>query len=301
MGEVLNRVRAQLNFDPRAVGLRLRSNRILEGGHTSLQFGRSDDFVDLREYVIGDDVRDIDWKASARSPQLVVRRYVAEKAQEFLLVADTGANLLATAPSGERKRDLALLALGAVGLIASAQSDKISLVFGDDRGSSIEPGKTGEDHLEQILTLLNNIHIEVGNASNIVRQLEFIAANLDKRYAVYIVCDEPPVTQELVAAAMAVRARNTIHWLLIEDLDILGQTGQPDTAEEVLDVATGRALLTPAVLGHRVLDAYRRAEAARWAQWQAFTAQLGSPFYRISATSDIGAALAKFGQGVRNA
>jgi uncharacterized protein (DUF58 family) len=298
MGEVLNRVRAQLNFDPRSVAVRLRSNRILEGGHTSLQFGRSDDFVDLREYVIGDDVRDIDWKASARSPQLVVRRYVAEKAQEFLLVADTGANLLATAPSGERKRDLALLALGAVGLIASAQSDKISLVFGDDRGSSIEPGKTGEDHLEQILTLINNTHIEVGNASNIVRQLEFIAANLDKRYAIYIVCDEPRVTQELVAAAMAVRGRNTIHWLLIEDLDIFGL---PDTADEVLDVGTGRALLTPSVLGHRVLDAYRRAEAARWAQWQAFTAQLGSPFYRISASSDIGPALAQFGKGVRNA
>jgi uncharacterized protein (DUF58 family) len=298
MGEVLNRVRAQLNFDPRSVAMRLRSNRILEGGHTSLQFGRSDDFVDLREYVIGDDVRDIDWKASARSPGLVVRRYVAEKAQEFLLVADTGANLLATAPSGERKRDLALLALGAVGLVASAQSDKISVVYGDDRGSSIEPGKTGEDHLEQILTLINNTQIEVGNASNIVRQLEFIAANLDKRYAIYIVCDEPPVTQELVAAAMAVRGRSTIGWLLIEDLDVLGL---PGTADEVLDVATGRALLTPAVLGHRVLDAYRRAEAARWAQWQAFTAQLGSPFYRISASSDIGPALAQFAQGVSNA
>jgi uncharacterized protein (DUF58 family) len=298
MGEVLNRVRAQLNFDPRSVAMRLRSNRILEGGHTSLQFGRSDDFVDLREYVIGDDVRDIDWKASARSPGLVVRRYVAEKAQEFLLVADTGANLLATAPSGERKRDLALLALGAVGLVASAQSDKISVVYGDDRGSSIEPGKTGEDHLEQILTLINNTRIEVGNASNIVRQLEFIAANLDKRYAIYIVCDEPPVTQELVAAAMAVRGRSTIGWLLIEDLDVLGL---PGTADEVLDVATGRALLTPAVLGHRVLDAYRRAEAARWAQWQAFTAQLGSPFYRISASSDIGPALAQFAQGVSNA
>ena len=113
MGDILNRVRAQLNFDPRAVGMRLRSHRVLEGGHTSLQFGRSDDFVDLREYTFGDDVRDIDWKASARNTHLVVRRYVAEKAQEFLLIADTGANLLAVAPSGESKRDLAILSLGA--------------------------------------------------------------------------------------------------------------------------------------------------------------------------------------------
>jgi uncharacterized protein (DUF58 family) len=298
MADILNRVRAQLDFDPRSVGLRLRSHRILEGGHTSLQFGRSDDFVDLREYAIGDDVRDIDWKASARSPHLVVRRYIAEKTQEFLLVADTGANLLAKAPNGEHKRDLAILTLGAVGLIACAQGDKISLVFGDDRGSSTEPGKTGEDHLEQILTLINNTDIEIGNPSNIVRQLQFIADHLDKRYAIYIVCDEPPVTPELVAAAMAVRGRNAIHWLLIEDLDILGQ---PDTADEVLDVATGKALLAPSVLGARVLDAYRRAEAARWAQWQAFTAQLGSPFVRITSHADIGPALAYLAQGRANA
>ncbi|WP_099025114.1 DUF58 domain-containing protein [Mycolicibacterium palauense] len=294
MGDILNRVRAQLDFDPRSAGLRFRAHRVLEGGHTSLQFGRSDDFVDLREYAIGDDVRDIDWRASARNPHLVVRRYVAEKSQEFLLVADTGANMLAESPGGERKRDLALLALGAVGLIACAQADKISVVFGDDRGSSMEPGKTGEEHLEQILTLLGGTDIEIGNASNIVRQLRFIASHLEKRYATYIVCDQPSVTPELVEAAMAVRARNALHWILIEDRDVLGH---PGAADEVLDVATGRALLTPTVLGTRVLEAYRRAEAARVAQWQAFAEQLGSPFVRIGARTDIGPALTYLAQG----
>ena len=293
MGEILNRLRSQLNFDPRAMAMRLRSNRILEGGHTSLQFGRSDDFVDLREYAIGDDVRDIDWKASARSAHLVVRRYVAEKTQEFLLVADAGADMLAPAPSGERKRDLAVLALGAVGLVACAQSDKISFVYGDARGASIEPGKTGEDHLEQILTLINSAPIEVGNPSNIVRQLEFIVGHLDKRYAVYIVCDQPDVTPELVAAAMAVRGRSAIHWLIVDDLDILGQ---PHLADEVLDVGSGRALLTPTVLGSKVLESFRRAETARLAQWQAFLALLGSPCARISSSADISTALARLAQ-----
>jgi uncharacterized protein (DUF58 family) len=288
MGDILNKVRAELNFDPRSVQARLRANRILEGGHTSLQFGRSDDFVDLREYVLGDDVRDIDWKASARSNYLVVRRYIAEKTQEFLLVCDTGANMLAQAPGGDRKLDLAVFALGAVGLIATAQSDKISLVYGDDRGSSVEPGKTGEDHLEQILSLINTSDIKVGNATNIARQLEFIADNLDKRYSIFIVCDEPAPTPELVSAAMAVRSRNTINWLLLEDLDILGQSDAPD---EVLDVATGGALLTPALLGGRVMAAFRQAEAARIEQWRHFTNQLRSPFARIGSRQDIGPAL----------
>lgn len=292
MGDILNRVRAQLDFDARRAGVRLRSNRVLEGGHTSLQFGRSDDFVDLREYNIGDDVRDIDWRASARNTHLVVRRYVAEKSQEFLLIADTGANMLAHAPSGERKRELALLALGAIGLIAVSQADKISVVYGDHRGSAIEPGKTGEDHLEQILTLINGTDIEIGRASDIARQLEFVGRHLDKRYAIYIVCDQPSVTPELVAAAMAVRARNSLTWILIEDSDLLGQPG----LDEVLDVTTGRALLTPMALGAGVLAAYQRAEAARLAQWQGFTAQLGSPCVRISEPNDIGPALTYLAQ-----
>lgn len=296
MGEILNRVRTRLNFDPGSLGMNLRSRRILEGGHTSLQFGRSDDFVDLREYVIGDDVRDIDWRASARNTHLVVRRYVAEKAQEFLLIADTGANMLAAAAGGEPKRELAVFALGAIGLVACAQSDKISLVYGDDRGSSVEPGKVGEDHLEQILTLISDADIEIGNPSSIVRQLEFVAGSLDKRYAVYIVCDQPDVTPELVQAAMAVRGRNAIHWLIIEDLDVIGRHDGP---EEVLDVATGRALLTPTLLGDRVLEAFRRAEAARHAQWQSFTAQLGSPFVRIASVADVGPALMQLAQQER--
>lgn len=294
MGDIVNRVRAELNFDPRSFGAQLRANRMLEGGHTSLEFGRSDDFVDLREYIPGDDVRDIDWKASARSTNLVVRRYVAEKTREFLLIADTGSNMLAPAPSGERKLDLAVQALGAVGLVACAQGDKISVVYGDERGSSVQPGKSGEDHLEQILSSINGVDIQVGDSSNIVSQLTFVMKNLEKRYAMFIVCDEPEPSPELISVAMALRGRNTMHWLLIEDVDLLGQSNLPD---EVLDVSTGAGLLTPAVLGRGVMAAYRRSEQARTAAWQQFTMRLGSPCVRIAGRSDVGPALAQLAAG----
>ncbi len=47
-------------------------------------------FEDLREYVVGDNIKDIDWKASARSRNLLVRRYIAEKKHNVMLVFDTG-------------------------------------------------------------------------------------------------------------------------------------------------------------------------------------------------------------------
>ena len=59
---------------------------------------RSLEFDDLRPYVPGDDVRDIDWKASARSGGVLIKRFVAEKHHKILLVADAGRNMTALAP-----------------------------------------------------------------------------------------------------------------------------------------------------------------------------------------------------------
>src|ERR1700754_2323679 len=81
----------------------------LEGEYASVSKGRSMDFDDLREYIIGDDVKDIDWKATARSGSVRIRRYVAIRKHNILLVVDTGRSMAATAPSGECKRDIAVM------------------------------------------------------------------------------------------------------------------------------------------------------------------------------------------------
>ena len=50
---------------------------LLEGGRYALVHTRSLEFDDLRPYVPGDDVRDIDWKASARSAHVLIKRFVS--------------------------------------------------------------------------------------------------------------------------------------------------------------------------------------------------------------------------------
>src|SRR3954470_20471303 len=88
----------------------------LEGGRYALVHTRSLEFDDLRPYVPGDDVRDIEWKASARSGQVLIKRFVTEKHHKIVVVADAGRNTLASAPSGERKLDVAANVIGALGL-----------------------------------------------------------------------------------------------------------------------------------------------------------------------------------------
>ena len=70
------------------------TSRIIDGSYNSIYKGRSMNFDELREYVVGDDIKDMDWKASARSQKLLVRQYIAEKKHNIMLVMDAGKRML---------------------------------------------------------------------------------------------------------------------------------------------------------------------------------------------------------------
>ena len=127
---------------------------MLDGEYGSVFKGRSLDFDDLRAYVPGDEVRDIDWKASARHGSPLIKRYVAVRRQTVLLVADTGRNMAADPVDGETKKDIAVMALGVVGYLAHRHGDVVGLVCGDATGSRTLPAKAGEAHLERLLRRL---------------------------------------------------------------------------------------------------------------------------------------------------
>ena len=114
---------------------------MLDGEYGSVFKGRSLDFEDLRAYVPGDEVRDIDWKATARHGSPLIRRYVAVRRQTLLLVTDTGRNMAATSADGEDKKDIAVMALGVLGYLALRHRDVVGLVAGDSTGSRSLPAK----------------------------------------------------------------------------------------------------------------------------------------------------------------
>ncbi|MFI6506858.1 DUF58 domain-containing protein [Streptosporangium sp. NPDC050855] len=64
--------------------------RELEGQHPSMVRGQGTEFDSLREYVAGDDVRSIDWRATARRADVVVRTWRPERDRRVLIVLDTG-------------------------------------------------------------------------------------------------------------------------------------------------------------------------------------------------------------------
>jgi len=92
--------------------------------------GQGTEFDSLREYVLGDDVRSVDWRASARTRSVVVRTWQPERDRRVVLVLDTGrisAGRVDDIPRLDSAMDAALL----LGTLAARAGDRVSFLAGD--------------------------------------------------------------------------------------------------------------------------------------------------------------------------
>lgn len=164
------------------------SSSILDGSYHSIYKGRSMNFDELREYVDGDEIKDIDWKASARSQKLLVRQYISEKKHNIMLIFDTNKRMLADTNSGQEKREAAWMSAGTLAYIVNKNGDYISATFSQENLIRHFPFKTGLFHIENILA---NYHKDVtmSNESDINQSLEYVISNYRRRMIIFIVTD----------------------------------------------------------------------------------------------------------------
>lgn len=128
-----------------------KTSNVLSGGFTSLFLEPSLDFNDLKEYAFGDNVKDIDWRASSRAGKTLVRRYVAERKHNILFVGDCGTKMKGDTQRGQAKSDLALMTFGTFAYLADRQGADFSLAFSSPKGTRLGIFRSGTDHLEELL------------------------------------------------------------------------------------------------------------------------------------------------------
>jgi len=118
-------------------------------GETTLQLrGHGTEFDSLRDYVRGDDVRSIDWRATARRQDLVVRTWRPERDRRVVVVVDAGragAGRVGDEPRLDTFIETALL----VGALAAAAGDRVDLVVLDDQPRGRVHGATRVDVVQR--------------------------------------------------------------------------------------------------------------------------------------------------------
>jgi uncharacterized protein (DUF58 family) len=193
---------------------------LLEGQYGSVFKGRSMDFDDLREYIPGDDIKDIDWKATARSGQTRVKRYIAIRKHNILLVVDTGRNMAALSAGGQSKKDLSIMTAGVIGYIAQKHGDLVAMVSGDIDGSHYQPLKGSNEHLERLLQYIDNTTRVDGPKSSLPRQLEYVSRSIRRRMMLIIIADDLSLDAEHERLLRRLSAQHEIMWLTIGDANL---------------------------------------------------------------------------------
>lgn len=191
----------------------------LEGEYSSVFKGRSMDFDDLRQYVPSDDIKDIDWKATARSGQILIKRYVAIRKHNIMLVVDTGRSMAATAPSGDSKRDIAVLAAGVIVSVAQKHGDLVGLTAGDSQHVTHLPLKDSRPHAERILQYIDTHTRLDAPTSDLAGLLDYIKRTIRRRMMLIIISDNIQFATAQEQLLRRLGAQHELLFIAVDDLD----------------------------------------------------------------------------------
>lgn len=169
-----------------AIYTKKKTSNILEGSYNSIYKGKSMNFEDLREYVIGDNVKDIDWKASARSNKILIKQYIAEKKHNILFILDTGRKMLADTKDLEPKKEVALMAMGTIGYLVDKHGDSIGAIYQGKEGIKLFQFNTGIYNLEKIL---NSYEREIASENNLEDLIKYVFKFIRRRMIIFIITD----------------------------------------------------------------------------------------------------------------
>ena len=220
-----------------------KTDNVFDGSYKSVYKGNSLNFEDLREYVVGDNIRDIDWKASSRSRTLLVKRYIAEKKHNIMLVFDTGKKMLADTKALETKKEVALMAGGTAAYIACKNGDYIGSVF--NKNGMIEYGqlRTGQVNLERLLTMYDRAVFNE-ESGDLNKSLGFILKNIKRKMVIFVITDATGIKSVSESTLKKLRIMHDILFINISDADFTSGTSYDfDRSEHIPEFFAGNKKL----------------------------------------------------------
>ena len=229
---------------------RLARLRELDGRTSVLIRGQGTEFDSLRDYVRGDDVRSIDWRATARrqdphgGQKLMVRTWRPERDRRVVIVIDSGRSSAARI-AGEPRIDTAFESALLLAALATKAGDRVDLLIFDRRVRARVQGATGPDLLSRMVDAMAPVDPELiepdwGAVPGLVRSVT------SQRSLVVLAtaAESPGASRALLAVLPQLTGRHTVVVSSVIDPDVLEASRHRANRDEVyLAAAAERALL----------------------------------------------------------
>jgi uncharacterized protein (DUF58 family) len=238
---------AEIMRQVRRVDLRTRGlvASQFSGEYHSVFKGQGLEFVEVREYVPGDDVRTIDWNVSARTGATFVKKYVEERELTVLLAVDLSGSLR-FGTRGRFKSEMVAEVAATLAMSAVRNNDRVGLLVFTDRVEAFVPPRKGRRHVLRIIRDLLAFR-PAGSGTDLALALRHAFRVMRGRSIVFLISDFhlPDDPTDFDHALRATAARHDVIPVLlgdpadlrIPDVGVL-RVDDPETGESVM-VDTG--------------------------------------------------------------
>jgi uncharacterized protein (DUF58 family) len=241
---------------------RLAKLRELDGAIPILIRGQGTEFDSLREYVVGDDVRSIDWRATARRADVVVRTWRPERDRRVVIVLDTGRTSAgrvgidptASDPSGWPRLDWSMDAALLLAALASRAGDHVDFVAHDRVPRAGVYNASRSELLPQLVEAMAPLQPALIE-SNAAAMVATVQRRIRRRALVVLMTDLNPSALEegLMGVLPQLSAKHQVVIAAVSDprVDLLA-AGRSDAAEVYDAAAAERARNDRAAIATRL-------------------------------------------------
>jgi uncharacterized protein (DUF58 family) len=240
---------------------RLARLRELDGRTSVLVRGQGTEFDSLREYVRGDDVRSIDWRATARrtdpvqgGPGLVVRTWRPERDRRVVVVIDSGRTSAARIDR-EPRIDTAFEATLLLAALASRAGDRVDVVIYDQRTRGRVQGSTGAVLMSRLVDTMAGIDPELIETD--WAAIPGVVAGVTSQHSLVVIAtsiDSPGSARGLLAVLPQLTRAHTV---------VVSSVTDPATLDAVHDRGNRSAVYLAAAAERALLDITRVSTAIR--------------------------------------
>lgn len=222
-------------------------------GQTTLQVrGQGTEFDSLREYVRGDDVRSIDWRATARKQDLIVRTWRPERDRRVIIVIDTGRSA-ATRIANEHRLDTAVEAALLLSALASRAGDRVSVIAFDQRVRARVQGTGDATILPAIVDAMANVEPQLVHTNwlavpGLVREV----TNQRSLVVLLTTADSAGASRDLLEMIPQLTQRHAV---------VVASITDPETVAARKTLADGESVYRAAAAERALLDAEQTRQA----------------------------------------
>ena len=204
-----------------------RGMRIMAGLRRARPPGATTAFAGLRDYLPGDEVRRISWKATARRDSPVVMEVEADRGQQAIIAIDCGR--LMTAPAGLlSKLDHAVNAALLLAWVAQSQGDRVGMMTFSDGVRRFVAPQRGPAQVTQLNKVLYDVKPEY-TEPDFAEAFSHLALRVSRRSLVIVLTDvlDPEASRDLVGHAIRLSHRHLVMVVAMSDPEVLAARNAP--------------------------------------------------------------------------